>query len=103
MTTILLVVHFDTAEFDELLAQIAKDDATKAEAQKKRNQALIDKFSQLDSAEAERLEQSSRAQTGEEGLRSLIEEALKKVEAQPENINALKDLVSCGVIGTGRS
>ena len=47
-----------------------------------------------DSDEAERLEQSSRAQTGEEGLRSLIEEALKKVEAQPENINALKDLVN---------
>ena len=53
-------MHFDTAEFDELLAQIAKDDATKAEAQKKLNQALIDKFSQLDSAEAERLEQSGK-------------------------------------------
>ena len=53
-------MHFDTAEFDELLAQIAKDDATKAEAQKKLNQALIGKFSQLDSAEAERLEQSGK-------------------------------------------
>ena len=47
-----------------------------------------------DSDEAQRLEQSSRAQTGEEGLRSLIEEALKKAEAQPEDINVLKDLVN---------
>lgn len=47
-----------------------------------------------DEDEAQRLEQSSRAQTGEEGLRSLIEEAIKKVETQPEDINALKDLVN---------
>lgn len=47
-----------------------------------------------DEDEAQRLEQSSRAQTGEEGLRSLIEEALKKAEKEPENINTLKDLVS---------
>lgn len=47
-----------------------------------------------DEDEAQRLEQSSRAQTGEEGLRSLIEEALKKTEAEPENINVLKDLVN---------
>ena len=47
-----------------------------------------------DEDEAQRLEQSSRAQTGEEGLRSLIEEALKKAEAEPENINVLKDLVN---------
>ena len=47
-----------------------------------------------DEDEAQRLEQSSRAQTGEEGLRSLIEESLKKAEAQPENINVLKDLVN---------
>ena len=48
------------ATFDELLAQISKDDETKAEYQKKLNQALIDKFSQLDSAEAERLLQSGK-------------------------------------------
>lgn len=48
-----------------------------------------------DGDEAQRLEQSGRAQTGEEGLRSLIEEALKKTEAEPENINVLKDLVNC--------
>ncbi len=47
-----------------------------------------------DEDEAQRLEQSSRAQTGEEGLRSLIEESLKKVEDEPENINTLKDLVT---------
>lgn len=47
-----------------------------------------------DEDEAQRLEQSSRAQTGEEGLRSLIEESLKKVEAEPDNINTLKELVS---------
>ena len=47
-----------------------------------------------DEDEAQRLEQSSRAQTGEEGLRSLIEESLKKAEAEPENINVLKDLVN---------
>ena len=47
-----------------------------------------------DEDEAQRLEQSGRAQTGEEGLRSLIEEALKKAEAEPENINVLKDLVN---------
>ena len=47
-----------------------------------------------DEDEAQRLEQSSRAQTGEEGLRSLIAESLKKAEDEPENINTLKDLVN---------
>ena len=47
-----------------------------------------------DEDEAQRLEQSSRAQTGEAGLRSLIEESLKKVEDEPGNINVLKDLVN---------
>ena len=47
-----------------------------------------------DEDEAQRLEQSSRAQTGEAGLRSLIEESLKKIEDEPGNINVLKDLVN---------
>ena len=58
----------------------------------KKRKALGEKLKDED--EAQRLEQSSRAQTGEEGLRSLIEESLEKAEAEPENINVLKDLVN---------
>jgi len=47
-----------------------------------------------DEDEAEKLEQKSRAQTGEAGLRSLVEDALKAVEEQPDNINFYRDLVS---------
>ncbi|MFO8026129.1 MAG: tetratricopeptide repeat protein [Opitutales bacterium] len=47
-----------------------------------------------DEDEAQKLEQASRAKTGEAGLRSLIAEAKKAVEAQPENINHYRDLAN---------
>lgn len=45
-----------------------------------------------DEDEAQKLEQASRAKTGESGLRSMIEELKKAVEAEPENINHYRDL-----------
>ncbi|MFP4069979.1 MAG: tetratricopeptide repeat protein [Opitutales bacterium] len=42
--------------------------------------------------EAQRLEQASRAQTGEAGLRSLIKDTLAAVEKEPDNINYYRDL-----------
>ena len=47
-----------------------------------------------DEEEAQKLEQASRAKTGESGVRSLIEEAKKSVEEEPDNINHYRDLVS---------
>lgn len=47
-----------------------------------------------DEDEAQKLEQASRAKTGEAGLRSLIEDALQAVEAEPDNINLYRDLAS---------
>ncbi len=47
-----------------------------------------------DEEESLKLEQASRAKTGEAGLRSLIGDALKAVEAQPDNINHYRDLAS---------
>lgn len=47
-----------------------------------------------DEDEAQKLEQASRAKTGAAGLRSLIEDALKAVEAEPENINLYRDIAS---------
>ncbi|MEM8867133.1 MAG: tetratricopeptide repeat protein [Verrucomicrobiota bacterium] len=47
-----------------------------------------------DEEEAQKLEQLARAQTGDSGLRALIEEAKKGVEAQPGNLNNYRDLVS---------
>lgn len=46
-----------------------------------------------DEEESQKLEQASRAQTGEEGLRMLIEEAIKGIEAEPGNMNFYRDLV----------
>lgn len=47
-----------------------------------------------DEEEAQKLEQASRAKTGEAGLRSLIEDAKKEVEAAPENINFYRDIAA---------
>jgi tetratricopeptide (TPR) repeat protein len=47
-----------------------------------------------DEEEAQKLEQASRAKTGEAGLRSLIEDAKEAVEAEPENINLYRDIAS---------
>ena len=47
-----------------------------------------------DEDESVRLEQASRAVTGEDALRDLIKDALKKAEAEPGNINILRDLAN---------
>lgn len=47
-----------------------------------------------DEDEAQKLEQASRAKTGESGLRSLIAEAKKAVETQPDNINNYRDIAT---------
>lgn len=47
-----------------------------------------------DEEEAQKLEQAARAKTGEAGLRSLIEEAKKGVEAEPGNMNFYRDIAS---------
>jgi len=47
-----------------------------------------------DEDEAQKLEQASRAKTGESGLRALIEDALEAVEKEPESMNHYRDLAS---------
>lgn len=47
-----------------------------------------------DEEAAQKLEQASRAKTGEEGLRSMIEDAIKEVEAQPGNLNFYRDIAA---------
>ncbi len=47
-----------------------------------------------DEDEAQKLEQASRAKTGEAGLRALIEDARKAVEEQPENINNYREIAN---------
>ena len=47
-----------------------------------------------DEDEAQKLEQASRAKTGESGLRALIEDALEAVEKEPESLNHYRDLAS---------
>lgn len=47
-----------------------------------------------DEDEAQKLEQAARAQTGEAGLRMLIEEAIKGLEEEPGNMNHYRDLAS---------
>ncbi|MEM9026276.1 MAG: tetratricopeptide repeat protein, partial [Verrucomicrobiota bacterium] len=47
-----------------------------------------------DEEESVRLEQASRAVTGEDALRELIEGGLKRAEKEPENLNILRDLTS---------
>ncbi len=47
-----------------------------------------------DEDEAQKLEQASRAKTGEAGLKSLIEDAKQAVAEQPENINHYRELAS---------
>ncbi|CAI8305053.1 MAG: Lipopolysaccharide assembly protein B [Opitutia bacterium UBA7350] len=47
-----------------------------------------------DEDEAQKLEQASRAKTGDAGLRSLIKDALEAVEAESENINLYRDIAS---------
>ncbi|MGB0414484.1 MAG: tetratricopeptide repeat protein [Coraliomargarita sp.] len=47
-----------------------------------------------DEDEAQKLEQAGRAQTGEAGLRMLIEEAKKGLEEEPGNMNLYRDLAS---------
>jgi tetratricopeptide (TPR) repeat protein len=47
-----------------------------------------------DEDEAQKLEQASRAKTGESGLRSLIAEAKKKVEEEPDNMNLYRDIAT---------
>lgn len=47
-----------------------------------------------DEEQSQKLEQAGRAKTGESGLRAMIEDALKSVVAEPENINYYRDLVS---------
>lgn len=47
-----------------------------------------------DEEESQKLEQAQRAKTGEAGLRSLIAEAIKAVETEPDNINHYRDLAN---------
>lgn len=47
-----------------------------------------------DEDESQKLEQASRAKTGEGALRALIEEAKKMVEIEPENLNYYRDIAS---------
>jgi len=47
-----------------------------------------------DEDEAVQLEQQNRAKTGESGMRSLIEEAKKKVEQEPESLNHYREIAS---------
>jgi tetratricopeptide (TPR) repeat protein len=47
-----------------------------------------------DEGESQKLEQASRAKTGESGLRSLIEESKKSVAEEPENMNHYRDIAS---------
>jgi len=47
-----------------------------------------------DEGESQKLEQASRAKTGESGLRSLIEDAKKAVEEEPESINHYRELAN---------
>ncbi|MEM1221193.1 MAG: tetratricopeptide repeat protein [Verrucomicrobiota bacterium] len=79
---------------DEIQSLIRKASVEKSIQKGKweEEQSFRDKLK--DEEEAQKLEQSSRAQTGEAGLRSLIEEAKKGVEAQPGNLNNYRDLVS---------
>ncbi|MEM7790188.1 MAG: tetratricopeptide repeat protein [Verrucomicrobiota bacterium] len=79
---------------DEIQSLIRKASVEKSIQKGKweEEQSFRDKLK--DEEEAQKLEQSSRAQTGESGLRSLIEEAKKGIEAQPGNLNNYRDLVS---------
>ncbi|MGC6423834.1 MAG: tetratricopeptide repeat protein [Lentimonas sp.] len=45
-----------------------------------------------DEEESQKLEQASRAKTGESGLRALISDALVAVESEPENMNLYREL-----------
>lgn len=47
-----------------------------------------------DEDESQKLEQAGRAKTGESGLRALIEEAKKGVEATPDNMNYYRDIAA---------
>lgn len=47
-----------------------------------------------DEDESQKLEQAGRAKTGESGLRALIEEAKKGVEAEPGNMNFYREIAS---------
>jgi tetratricopeptide (TPR) repeat protein len=47
-----------------------------------------------DEEQAQKLEQAARAKTGETGLRSLLEDALAAVEAEPGNLNLYRDISS---------
>ncbi len=47
-----------------------------------------------DEEESHKLEQAGRAKTGEVGLRSLIDDALKAVAEQPDNMNYYRELAS---------
>lgn len=79
---------------DEVQALIKK--ASVAQTMEKgrweENESFREKLKDED--EAQKLEQASRAKTGEAGLRSLIEEAKKKVEAEPDNMNNYRDIAN---------
>ena len=47
-----------------------------------------------DEDESQKLEQAGRAKTSEASLRSLIDNAIQTVEAEPENINHYRDIAS---------
>lgn len=47
-----------------------------------------------DEGESQKLEQASRAKTGESGLRSLVEAAKKSVAEEPENMNHYRDIAA---------
>lgn len=79
---------------DEVQALIKK--ASVAQTMEKgrweENESFREKLKDED--ETQKLEQASRAKTGEAGLRSLIEEAKKKVEAEPDNMNNYRDIAN---------
>ena len=79
---------------DEIQALIKKAsvEQTMEKGRWEEDKSFRDKLKDED--EAQKLEQAGRAKTGESGLRSLIEEAKKGVEAEPENMNFYREIAS---------
>lgn len=79
---------------DEIQALIKKAsvEQTMEKGRWEEDKSFRDKLKDED--EAQKLEQAARAKTGEVGLRSLIEESKKAVEAEPGNINNYRDIAS---------
>lgn len=79
---------------DELQALIKKASVEQTMEQGKWEEDKSFREKLKDEDEAQKLEQASRAKTGEAGLRSLIAEAKKAVEAEPDNINPYREIAN---------